>query len=131
MAKGSTGKVQHQKMKPVEGAGFSLRGFRRAVDCPCGGATVYGKVVRVKGSARMGAICAGREAQKRKGFFFTADGKTTDQEISEKEYRLALSRAEVDKTDSGVMEAEVIVRPEIKPCGQILGRNKGNIFGAA
>lgn len=73
--------------------------------------------------------CAGRETQKRKGFFETADGKVPGAEITEEQYKETLLADTTGKP--GVMETEVIVREEIKSCGAILGRNKGNIFGSA
>lgn len=58
MAKGAA-KVQHLKMKPIDGPGFSLRGFRRAGDCPCSGILVHAKIAGVTGSPKMGRVCAG------------------------------------------------------------------------
>ena len=131
MAKG-VAKVQHERMKPIEGAGFSLRGFRRAPgSCECGGVSVYAKIARVKGGNRMGTTCAGREALKRKAWFTTEDGKTTGAEITEERYKHVTGASDFNKEKPSVMEGEAIVRPEIKSCGAILGRGKGNIFGAA
>lgn len=59
MAKGAA-KVQHLKMKPIDGPGFSLRGFRHVPgSCECGGILVHAKIAGVTGSPKMGRVCAG------------------------------------------------------------------------
>lgn len=126
MAKGATGKVQHLKMKPIEGPGFSLRGHRSVGDCNCGGKLVRAKIAGIGGS-RMGSYCVGRDQVKGKSWAKTEDGKTPGEEITEKQYQQAVM-AYPDKP--GVMDTEVIVHKEIASCGAILGRGRGNIFGS-
>ena len=130
MAKGASAKAQHMVMKPIEGPGFSLRGHRSVGDCDCGGKLILAKIAGIGGS-RMGSYCVGRDPVKAKSWAETEDGKTVGEEISEKQFQQAVRAASVSKDKPGVMEIEVIARGEIKSCGAILGRGRGNIFGAA